>query len=38
MTPLGPVAFAALLWGATLGVFGVFCYELYAVSRDAGLL
>lgn len=26
--------FAALLWGALLGVFLVFCYEVYVVAGD----
>jgi hypothetical protein len=33
---MGQAAFAAVLWGAILGVFLVFCYEVYVVGRDAG--
>lgn len=36
MAPLGPIAFAVLLWGAIAGVALVFCYALFAVLRDAG--
>lgn len=34
--PIGQTAFAVLLWGAILGVFGVFCYEVYVIGREAG--
>lgn len=32
---LGPMAFAALTWGAVALVLLVFLYEAYAVLRDA---
>ena len=36
MTPVGPAAFAALVWGTVLGVFLVFLYEAYVLAGDAG--
>ncbi|MFB6166236.1 MAG: hypothetical protein ABEJ31_13840 [Haloarculaceae archaeon] len=37
MSPLGPVAFAALVWGSVALVLVVFGYELYAIAREYGL-
>jgi len=34
MAALGSLAFGVLLWGATLGVLGVFVYVAYAIVRD----
>lgn len=31
---IGPMLFAALLWGSVLGVFLVFLYELSVLARD----
>jgi hypothetical protein len=34
VTPLSPLAFAALVWGAVALVVLVFCYEVVAVLRE----
>jgi hypothetical protein len=36
MVALGPTPFAVLVWGALLGVFLVFCYEVYVLGGTAG--
>ncbi len=38
MAALGPALFGVILWGALLGVFLIFCYEVYVVGREAGWL
>lgn len=36
MTPLGPTAFAVLVWLLVLLVLAVLVYEAYALAADAG--
>jgi hypothetical protein len=36
MGVIGPTTFAVLLWGTLLAVFGVFCYEAYAIGVEYG--
>lgn len=38
MAGIGPTLFGVLLWGGLIGVFLVFCYELYVVAREYGLV
>ncbi|WP_340097966.1 hypothetical protein [Salinibaculum salinum] len=38
MAAIGPTLFGLLLWGGIVGVFLVFCYEVYIVVREAGWL
>lgn len=35
---IGATSFALVLWGAIAGVALVFLYEVYAVTRDTGLI
>lgn len=36
MGVIGSTTFAVLLWGTLVAVFGVFCYEAYAIGVEYG--
>jgi hypothetical protein len=36
MAPMGPTAFAVLVWGGILGVALVFLYEVWVLAREVG--
>ena len=38
MAPMGPTAFAVLLWGGIVAVGLVFLYEVFVVAREFGWL